>query len=97
MRVFAADPNSEGEPTRCELRDRGELPGDGNGVAQRQQVEPDKHRQFGLRSEQRARSDEPIRARSDEEAHVITDAKVVDSRLGDATERLTSLLRSAVC
>ena len=50
----------------------------------------------GLRREQRGRGDQPVRTRADEEADVITDAQVVDARVGDPTERRTQLLRIAV-
>ena len=43
--VLAADPDAEREPAGRELRDRRELAGDRNRVAQRKQVEPDVHRQ----------------------------------------------------
>ena len=95
MGVLAADPDAEREPTGRELRDRRELAGDGNRVAQRQQVEPDVHRQLSLSGEQGGRGDQPVRARSDEEAHVIADAQVVDARVGDPSERRLQLLRTA--
>jgi hypothetical protein len=84
--VLAADPDAEREPARLELSQGGQLAGDGNGVAQREQVEPDVHRQHPLASEQRGRGDQPIRARAREEADVIADAEVVDFRLDGASE-----------
>ena len=77
-------------------RDGGELTGDRNRVAQRQQVEPDVHRQRSLSGEQGGGGDQPVRSRSDEEADVIADAEVVDARLGDAGEHRRSCSRLPV-
>ena len=71
MAVLAADPNAEREPARRELRDRRELPGHQNRVAQRKEVEPDVHRQPSVSGEQRSRHGQPVRARTHEEADVI--------------------------
>jgi hypothetical protein len=85
--VLAADPDAEREPAGRELRDRGELPGDRNRVAQRQQIEPHVHRQVVLDGEQGGRRYQPIRARSDEEAHMVPHADVIDALIGDVSER----------
>ena len=81
--VLAADPDAEREPAGRELRDRRELAGNGDRVAQWQQVQPDIHRQRGLRREQRGCADQPVGTRADEEADVIADTQVVDARVGD--------------
>ena len=94
MAVLAADPDAEREPAGRELRDRRELAGDRNRVTQWQQVQPDVHRQLSLNGEQGGRGDQPVRARSDEEAHVIADAQVVDALVGDASERRLRLIRA---
>ena len=83
VRVLAADPDTEREPTGCQLRDGGELTGDRHRVAQRQQVEPDVHRQVSLSGEHGGGGDQPVRPRSDEEADVIGDTEVIDARVGD--------------
>jgi hypothetical protein len=85
--VLAADPDAECQPAGRELGDRGELAGDRDRVAQREQVQPDVHRQLGLHREQRARADQPVRARADEEADVVAHAQVVDAGVGDPAER----------
>jgi hypothetical protein len=94
--VLAAEPDAEGESTRSELGDRRELTGDGDGVPQRQQVQADVHGQLGLGREQRGRVDQAVGTGSDEEADVITDAQVVDARVGDPTERRVLALGIAV-
>ena len=49
-----------------------------------------------LRGEQGGRVDQPVGTRADEEADVITDAQVVDARVGDPTERRAPGCRIAV-
>ena len=94
--VLAAEPDAEREPTRRELRDRRELAGNGDGVAQWQQIQADVHRQLSLNREQGGCADQPVGTRSDEEADVITDTQMVDARVGDLTERRAQSLRIAV-
>jgi hypothetical protein len=94
--IFAADPHPQREPARGELRDRSELPGERNWVPQRQQEEPDVHRQLILSGKHRCRSDQSVRASPHEEADVISDAEVVDALRSDAREhRMKPLLTAA--
>ena len=94
--VLASGPDTERESARSDLSDRRELASDRNRVAQRQEIEPDIHRQLGLSSEHRGRCDQPVRARPYEEAHMIADADVVDSGVSNASKRRLELLRIAV-
>ena len=94
--VLAAEPDAEREPTRRELRDRRELAGNGDRVAQWQQVHADVHGQRSLNREQGGCADQPVGTRADEEADVITDTQVVDARVGDLSERRAQPLRIAV-
>jgi hypothetical protein len=92
--VLPTDPHTERQPAGGQLADGRQLPRDEHRMAQRKQVEADVHRQLAVGQERRRR-DQPVRSRADVEAHVITDAEVVDARIHNLGEPPARQPRSA--
>ncbi len=88
VRVLAADPDTEDQPSGREQLEVGELTGHQRGVPQREQVhrDVDGHRRVD-RGERRG-AHQTVEARAHEEAHVIAGTDVVETGIGRAVDEL---------
>jgi hypothetical protein len=89
--VLAADTDAEHEPARGEAGHVGELARHEHGMAERQAIDG-RVRPQPIGSRQHVRgADEPVEARTDEEADVVTDPDVIEAGvLGKRTIRRRS-------
>ena len=92
VRIFATDPDAEGQPARCQLGDAGELACHQHGVSQRKQVQRHITGQFWEVGEQRGRVDQRVCSCADEKAHMVADAHVIDAGLANAIKPRAALL-----
>jgi hypothetical protein len=92
--VLAADPGSEDEPPRRELRDVGQLARHQDGMAQRQQVHAGVDRHRGVEHRQRGGLHEPVEPDAGQEADVVAAADVVDAGLRGVRQERAGRLRA---
>src|SRR5215471_17670939 len=83
MPVLAAYSDPEDKPPGSELVDIGELAGDQDGMAQRQQVHAAVDRQGGMKHRQGGRLYEPVESEAGEEAHMVCAADMVNAGRAD--------------
>ena len=79
MAILATHTDTEREPARRQLGERGDLPGDGQRMPERQEVDGGAHPDRARERRQGGRLDEPVEALTALERHVIPDAQLIDA------------------
>ena len=91
--ILSADAHAEDEATRPETLHVGELAGDEDRVAQRQEVDPGVHGESRIERGDHPCVQEPVEAGAGEEADMVTAADVVEPCRGHVVEERSEPLR----